>query len=212
MGLLDILNGMAQGPRGPSRPTPQPTPQSQRPSPTPSSPSSPGARTASSGSMSPLMMALIGVLAYKAIKSFGGGQPGATPGGAPLPGGTTAGAPGGGLGDILGSLLGGGPATPGGGPSPGSVLSGGLGNLIKDLQNAGQGRVAQSWIGTGPNEAIDPDDLSKALGSDTIKALSARTGLAPEELLEGLSDQLPELVNQLTPEGRMPTQQEASRW
>ena len=208
MGLLDILTGMQNGPRG------QPQP------------SSPDAGTSGRGGMSPMMMALIGVLAYKAFKGLtGGGQPSASsPSGGPPPGGTTtAGASGGGLGDILGGLLGGKPATPGGtataGPSgdvpsgtAGNVLSGGLGNLIRDLQNAGQGRAAQSWVSAGPNEPINPDDLAKALGSDTISALSARTGLSREELLEGLSDHLPELVNQLTPKGRLPTDQEASRW
>jgi uncharacterized protein YidB (DUF937 family) len=169
-----------------------------------------------------MTMALIGVLAFKALKGLTGGQRGAAPpSGGPSPGGgtttadapgggtPTAGAPGGGLGDILGGLFGG-KAAPG--ASAGSVLSGGLGNLIKDLQNAGQGRAAQSWVSTGPNEAINPDDLAKALGSDTISALSARTGLSREELLDGLSDRLPELVNQLTPKGRLPTDQEASRW
>jgi uncharacterized protein YidB (DUF937 family) len=200
--------------------------------------------------MSPMMMALIGVLAFKALKGLTGGQRsapppsgGPQPSGGPPPGGTaTADAPGGGLGDILGGLLGGKPGTsggtttasapggglgdilgglfggkaaPGGGApsgSAGAVLSGGLSNLIRDLQNAGQGRAAQSWVGSGPNEEIHPNDLGKALGADTVSALSARTGLPREQLLEGLSNQLPELVNQLTPKGRLPTEQEASRW
>jgi uncharacterized protein YidB (DUF937 family) len=232
MGLMDILNGMQNGPRG----------------------AKPPAGGSGSGGMSPMTMALIGLLAYKALKSFSGGQPGTgkpatgsigggTPGGlgdilggmlggkpgaaptgaAPGSGAPAGGAPGG-LGDILGGLLGGKPGAPSGGGLPGglggllagagagSVLSGGLGSLLKDLQDNGQGGAARSWVGTGPNEDIEPGDLGKALGADTINALTSQTGMSRAELLEGLSKQLPELVDKLTPDGRLPTEHEAARW
>src|SRR5262245_724720 len=118
MGLMDILNGMQNGPGG----APQPKAQSRG--------------SGSSGGMSPLMMALLGLLAYNAVKARGGqaaapGQPAQTP-----PGGTvTAGqGGGGGLDDILGGLFGGKPggATPGGKPggSLADMLPGGLGGLL----------------------------------------------------------------------------------
>jgi uncharacterized protein YidB (DUF937 family) len=91
------------------------------------------------------------------------------------------------------------------------VLSGGLGNLIKQLQNSGQGRTAQSWIGTGPNQSIAPDDLAAALGGDTLDALTTQTGLGRADLLAGLSQHLPNLIDQLTPNGRLPTEEEVSR-
>ena len=108
------------------------------------------------------------------------------------------------LGDILGGML--------GGAAAGSVLNGGLGQVLQDLQRSGQGRTAQSWVGTGANEDIAPDDLANALGADTISALSQQTGMSRDELLQGLSQNLPELVDQLTPDGRLPTDDEASRW
>jgi uncharacterized protein YidB (DUF937 family) len=187
------------------------------------------------------MMALLGLLAYKALKGRGSqpAAPGSTGRPTPLPpGGTvTAGNPGGGIGDILGGLLGGKPgrapatnvpagARPGGslsdlipgglggllgGAAAGTVLSGGLGNLIKELQDNGHGRVAQSWIGTGDNHEIAPDQLAAALGGDTLDALSQHTGLEREDLLTGLSQYLPDLIDQLTPNGRLPTEAEASR-
>ena len=195
MGLLDILTGMQNGPHG--------------------NQSQPGQK---SGGMSPLMMALLGLLAYKAVKGMGGGGP--------APSMPTSG--GGGLGDILGGLLGGGRPSgmpPSGMPSPsgsgglgdilagglgGSVLSGGLGNLVKQMQENGYGRQAQSWVGHGENEAIPPGDLAKALGADDIDALTKQTGMNRDELLSGLSQHLPNLVDQLTPEGRVPTEEEAS--
>ncbi|HKH02889.1 MAG TPA: YidB family protein, partial [Bradyrhizobium sp.] len=102
----------------------------------------------------------------------------------------------------LGGLLAGGAA--------GSVLSGGLGDLLKQFQQNGQGDAASSWVSNGPNKQISPDDLGRALGSDQINALAAQSGLSREELLAGLSRLLPDVVNHLTPEGRVPTENEIS--
>ena len=115
------------------------------------------------------------------------------------------------LAEALGDLLSGGLGGLLGGAAAGSVLSGGLGNLIKELQDSGHGRVAQSWVGTGANEEIAPNDLASALGGDTLATLSQQTGIGHEDLLAGLSQHLPDLINQLTPHGRLPTEDEASR-
>ena len=218
MGLLDILNGMQNGPGGARSGAPAPS---------------------SSGGMSPMMMALLGLLAYKAIK--GGGLEnmlrGATGGGAqPQAPAQPGNAGGGGLGDILGGLLGGGAGRPTGGGlgdilgggaagglggilggllggNAGSVLNGGLRNIVNDMQQNGQGHVAQSWVGNGPNQAISPGDLANALGADDIDAVARQTGMSRDQLLTQLSQHLPELVNQMTPDGRLPTDHEAnSRW
>ena len=195
MGLLDILNGMQNGPKG------------QRQAPPPTQPGS-RASSGSGGGLSPVMKALLGLVAYNAVKGRGGQA--ATPGqSAPFPPGgpVTAGKPGGSLADMLpgglGGLL--------GGAAAGGVLSGGLGNILKQLQSSGQGRVAQSWVGTGANEEIAPDELANALGGDTLDALSRQTGMPRDELLEGLSQYLPELVDKLTPDGRLPSPEEAGR-
>jgi uncharacterized protein YidB (DUF937 family) len=184
MGLIDVLNGMQNGPHGPR-----------------------GSSGSGGGGMSPVTMAILGLLAYKALKSFTS-QPGAATSApsAPPPGQTQGGSAGG-LGDILkgglGGLLAGGAA--------GGVLSGGLNDLLKQFQQAGQGDVTKSWVGTGPNKAISPDDLAKALGADQINALSAHSGLSRDDLLASLSEYLPQAVDHLTPGGRLPTDQEISR-
>jgi uncharacterized protein YidB (DUF937 family) len=191
MGLLDVLNGMQHGPRGPSTPSAQ-----------------------SGGGMSPMTMAILGLLAWKAIKHFSTGQPNAAPQPAPSPaGGMGGGAAGGlgggmsgGLGDVLkgplGGLLAGGAA--------GSVISGGLGDLLKQLQQGGHGEAANSWVGTGANKAISPGDLANALGADQIDQLTSQSGLSKNELLDGLSQYLPQVVDHLTPDGRLPTEKELS--
>lgn len=196
MGLLDVLNGMQNGPRGPSDETP-----------------------GAGGGMSPMTMAILALLAYKAVKHLGGGQTQTAPAGqtpqqipagpATSPDVTTAstgglGGLGGGLGGMLGGLLAGGAA--------GSILSGGLGDLLKQFEQNGHSEAANSWVGTGPNKQISPNDLESALGADQINALSAQTGLSRNDLLSGLAQQLPNVINQLTPDGRMPTEHEASRW
>ena len=111
-----------------------------------------------------------------------------------------------GLGDLLkgglGGLLAGGAA--------GSVISGGLGDLLKQFQQNGQGEVANSWVGRGDNQPIAPGDLGKALGVDQINALASQTGLSRDELLKGLSQYLPDVIDHLTPDGRLPTEHELS--
>jgi uncharacterized protein YidB (DUF937 family) len=184
MGLLDVLNGMQQGPRGPSNPGAQ------------------------SGGMSPITMAILALLAYKAAKHIGGGQPGATP--APAPGNVNAGMPGGGTGGGLGDILKGGLGGLLAGGAAGSVISGGLGDLLKQFQQAGHGETANSWVSQGPNKAISQGDLASALGADQINALSSQTGLPRDELLAGLSQHLPDVINHLTPDGRLPTASELS--
>ena len=106
---------------------------------------------------------------------------------------------GGGFGGGLGGLLQGGLGGLLAGGAGGSVLSGGLGDLLNQLQQAGHGDAAQSWVGTGPNKNISPDDLGKALGDDTVGSLAEQAGLSKVELLDGMSQQLPQLVDQMTP-------------
>jgi len=183
MGLLDVLNGMQSGPRGPSNASAQ-----------------------SGGGMSPMTMAILGLLAWKAMKHFSGGQPGAAATPSPSPGTVNAGMPGGGIGDILKGGLGGLFA----GGAAGSVISGGLGDLLKQLQQNGHGETANSWVGPGANKPISSGDLANALGADKINALSAQSGLSRDDLLAGLSQYLPDVVNHLTPDGRLPTENELS--
>ncbi len=190
MGLLDVLNGMQNGPRGPSDPNPQ-----------------------SGGGMSKMTMAILALLAYKAVKHISSGsQPGATPASVPPSGGSanasvpSSGGMAGGLGGLLpgglGGLLAGGAA--------GSVISGGLGDLLKQFQQNGHGETANSWVSPGPNKQISPGDLASALGSDQISSLMSQSGLSRDELLSGLSQHLPGVVDHLTPDGRLPTDSELS--
>lgn len=182
MGLMDVLNGMQHGPHGDRSAAPS---------------------SGSSGGMSPMTMAILGLLAYKALKHFTGQQQTAAPRGGSAPAPT----PAGGLGGMLGGLLGGAAA----GGAAGSVLSGGLGDLMKQLQQGGLGDAASTWVSNGANKPVSPGDLSKALGAEQINMLASQTGMSSDELLQNLAKALPDVVNHLTPDGRLPTEQEASR-
>ena len=80
------------------------------------------------------------------------------------------------------------------------------------MQENGQGDAARSWVSNGPNQSISPRDLASAIGADDIDAVSQQTGVPRDDMLAMLSQHLPDLVNQLTPNGRLPTDHEASRW
>jgi uncharacterized protein YidB (DUF937 family) len=190
MGLMDVLNGMQNGPRGQTEP--------------------------GKGGMSKMTMAILALLAYKAVKGMSGGPTGgqtapSTPS-APAPTQPSSGGLGGLLsGGGLGSILAGGLGGLLSGGAAGSVLSGGLGDLLKQFQQNGLGDTADSWVGTGPNKQVNPDDLAKALGADQLDALTSQTGMSRNELLEGLSQYLPQVVDTMTPQGRVPDEHEISK-
>jgi len=117
---------------------------------------------------------------------------------------------------VLGSALGGSPQQGGGGAlmsviaamlangQSGGSAGGGLAGLIEQFQRSGQGDVIDSWVGTGQNQAISPDQLGSVLGGDLLGQLTRQTGMGQGDLLGQLSLLLPQLVDQATPEGHVP--------
>jgi uncharacterized protein YidB (DUF937 family) len=102
------------------------------------------------------------------------------------------------MGDILGQVLGGGA---GGGASGGM---GGLGGLLEQMQRAGYGEQARSWVGTGQNMPVSPDVLGQIFGQGGIEEIARQAGVTPQEASTGLSELLPEVVNHVTPNGQVP--------
>ncbi|MBC7478894.1 MAG: DUF937 domain-containing protein, partial [Pseudorhodobacter sp.] len=143
----------------------------------------------------PSMLALLGLVAVAGYQNRGklsemvndvrGQSGGATPGG------------GGGLLSDIGGMFQSGQV--------GSTLSGGLSELVNRFTASGHGHAATSWVGAGANLPVESHDLESALGEDTLNELQQKTGIARPELLKRLSATLPDLVNKMTPEGRLPT-------
>ena len=151
------------------------------------------------GGMSPIMLGLMGLLAYRTLKGkgkladmlgtnqAGANQAGTDAGGAPTSGG-------------LGGVLGGG------------ALGAGLKDLLDRFRQNGQDDKVQSWVSTGANKSIAPNELEQALGEERIQWLMEQTGMPREQLLDGLSGELPQAIDKLTPDGRLPTDEELSRF
>jgi putative toxin-antitoxin system antitoxin component (TIGR02293 family) len=114
---------------------------------------------------------------------------------------------------VLGKMFGGGAATtlPGRSvpahaqPVPAGSILAGLTDLIGKLTAGGAAPQVNSWVGQGANEPVQPGQLGSALGQNVLNELSRRTGMSRQELLNQLATVLPQLINHLTPNGRMPT-------
>lgn len=97
-------------------------------------------------------------------------------------------------------------AQQGGGVGAGEL--GGLGGLLAQLQQAGLDDAVRSWIGRGENKPVQPDALGKALGKENIEQMADKAGFNVNDLLAQLSKALPGIIDQLTHDGRIPSQQE----
>ena len=180
MGLLDevlgSLTGQAMG-NDPRRQPTQPSPPTQ-------------ARTGGMDTRKLLMTMLPIVLSMLSnrraqTQSESTGQAGVAPS-----------AGGGGLGGILGQVL--------GGAGGGAAMGGGLGGLLQQLQRAGFGAEADSWVSSGQNRPLPPDAMGKVFGRDGLHEIAERTGYSESDVSRGLSQLLPEVVDRVTPSGRVP--------
>jgi uncharacterized protein YidB (DUF937 family) len=146
---------------------------------------------AGSGRVPPLAMALAGLLSYGKLKTPGHGADYADR-----------------LEDFFKPSATGGPTAQG---IIGTLLTGGMMDLVRQFRGAGKAEAVDSWVDRGPNKAVSPTELSQVLTEEQIAFLTERSGMSRQELLAGLSERLPKVVDELTPEGRLPTQEELQR-
>jgi uncharacterized protein YidB (DUF937 family) len=130
-----------------------------------------------------------------------------------------------GLLDIVGQVLGGQQGTGNNSPGFANVLAnllanqgqanqgqanqvqrggGGLGGLIDQFRSAGLGHVADSWVRSGPNQSVSPQQLQSVFGDQQVDAMSREAGMPRQDFLSQLSQHLPRVVDSMTPEGQMP--------
>lgn len=136
------------------------------------------------GGMGPLIAALLPV-ALSMLAGNRGGQPQGRGGAAS-----------GGLGDVLAQVL--------GGASGGGRSGGGLGALLEQLQRAGFGAEADSWVGRGANSPLPADALDRVFGRDALAQIARQAGVSEQDAARGLAEVLPEVVDRVTPDGRVP--------
>lgn len=139
-----------------------------------------------------------------------GGMPGMPGGGMPRGGMPGMGADAGGGISGMGGGAGGGSGL--GGAALGALVmmalqmlqkNGGIEGALGRLRESGHAREADSWVSTGNNEPIAPDVLSQIFGRDEIGRMAEQVGLSPEQAAGGLAQVFPEVVNEMTPQGRV---------
>jgi len=85
----------------------------------------------------------------------------------------------------------------------GNQQQGGLNGLIKQLTSNGLGDIVNSWVGTGMNLPITPAQITQGLGSKMISQIASQAGLTPEAVTTQLAQLLPQIVDKLTPSGKV---------
>ena len=93
--------------------------------------------------------------------------------------------------DLLGKLL-------------GQTNLGSIGGLLQQLQQGGLADQVNSWVSTGSNQPVNPQQLEQALGPEAIAELQQQTGIPRDQLMSELAQHLPEAVSEATPQGRLP--------
>ena len=78
---------------------------------------------------------------------------------------------------------------------------GGIQGIVAQMEQQGLGGTVRSWVATGANQPITPDQVHQAFGADTVKQLAAKIGMTPEDLAAKLSLILPQAIDKLTPGG-----------
>jgi uncharacterized protein YidB (DUF937 family) len=81
---------------------------------------------------------------------------------------------------------------------------GGLQGVVNEFERNGLGPTVQSWVGTGANQPISPNDVHRTVGADLLEQLAAKAGMSVPELTQKLSEILPQVVDRMTPGGTIP--------
>ena len=123
----------------------------------------------------------------------------------------------GGLGGLGGGMAGMGQSGSGMGNKGGALMllllplamqwvqrNGGIGGVLERFKNKGYSQQAASWVSTGANEELEPQAVSDVVGTEELSRLSQQLGVSQEEVSSGMAQILPEVVNQLTPQGGVP--------
>ena len=82
--------------------------------------------------------------------------------------------------------------------------TGGLSGLVEQFTSKGLGGLVTSWIGTGENQPVSGEQIEQTFGSDKIQEIAQRLGISGTEASGGLAALLPQIIDKLTPEGKLP--------
>jgi uncharacterized protein YidB (DUF937 family) len=117
----------------------------------------------------------------------------------------------GGMGDMLGGLMGGGKGDGMGALLPvlgGLLASGGLSKIMGGMKASGLSSQADSWVGKGPNQPVSPGDLETVIGKEQVRQVAKQLGVSEADAADALSKALPEVVDKVSPEGKLPPEKD----
>ena len=132
----------------------------------------------------------------------------------------------GGLGDLLGGILGG---SGGGGPTQGGglggnpmlrmllplvasmLMNGGLQKILSRLQDQGKGAEAESWVKPGANTPVDAATVREVVDPGELDRIAQQLGITQDEAAVAVAEVLPDVVDQATPDGDLPDEEELDR-
>ena len=88
-----------------------------------------------------------------------------------------------------------------------SVLEkhGGVQGVVNEFERNGLGPTVRSWVSTGPNQPVSPEDVQRALGPELLQQLSQKSGVSVQDLSRKLAEVLPQAVDKMTPNGTIPS-------
>jgi uncharacterized protein YidB (DUF937 family) len=127
------------------------------------------------------------------------------------------------IGGVLAGMLGGrrgplgGPARGGGGRTALLMMvlplamrwvqqNGGIGAVLERFRGQGMARHTQSWVSTGENQPLDEQSVQQVVGQDELAQMAQRLGVPQQEVAQAFAEIMPEMVNQLSPQGEVPSE------
>lgn len=81
---------------------------------------------------------------------------------------------------------------------------GGIGGVLDKFKEGGLANEVASWVSTGENLPISAEQISAVLGDGQIAQMAAKFGISPEVISSQIAENLPALVDKLTPNGELP--------
>jgi uncharacterized protein YidB (DUF937 family) len=91
------------------------------------------------------------------------------------------------------------------------LKGGGLNRMLQGAQTSGLSAQADSWVSTGDNLPIDGQEARVVVGDDAVRQLAQQAGISEDEAAQVLAQVVPRVVNGLTPNGQVPSDDELGR-
>lgn len=82
--------------------------------------------------------------------------------------------------------------------------SGGLSGVLEMFRRNGMAQQVESWISTGANAGISPEQVQQVFSGSALGNVASQLGVSPAQASSAMAQILPELINQLTPQGHVP--------